>query len=313
MQKRLDSTCELKYRHYNLPVDFPIIAFLGDNWVLPTSDNYSHFHNCLEIGYCHSGEGNLFVENKKFAFSEGDIGFIPQNAIHKGISLKGSGSRWEYVLADTNQLLDQIGADIPGSDKLLYDFPEYSNIIKSSNCPAIQSLVQRILEEFHNKNSNYEMNIRGLYTALIIELIRILPQNSNIKNTDIQSQHVLLPAIIYINNNYGNEIIIEDLSNLCHLSITHFRRLFKTMMNTSPLDYINHLRIRKSCAYLYGNNQSIHVIAKLVGFTTISSFNRHFQMIMGISPSQWRKISISDPHKNEIYFIDDNHSPVFKL
>jgi len=313
MQKRLDSTCRLKYRHYNLPVDFPIIAFLGDNWVLPTDDSYLHFHNCLEIGYCHSGAGSLNVENKSFTFKEGDISFIPQNAIHKGKSLESACSRWEYILADTSHLLDLIGAEIPGSDKLLYDSPEYSNIIKSSNCLTIQSLVQRILLEFHHKKDHYEMNINGLYIALIIELIRMLPQNPEMNSADIKSRHAILPAIIHINNHFNKEIVIQDLSDLCHLSITHFRRIFKSIMNTSPLDYINHLRIRKSCALLYDNSQPILAISKKVGFTTLSSFNRHFHMFMGISPSQWRKISLLDPHENEIYSLEDSFSPVFKL
>lgn len=313
MQKRLDSTSEIKYRHYNLPVDYPIMAFLGDNWVLPVRDSFFHFHNSLEIGYCHSGTGKLFVENKEFEFQESDVSFIPQNAIHKGISQKGAESRWEYIIADTSQLLGQIGAIIPGAEKLLYDSPEYNNIIQSSNHPAIQSLVQRILGEFHEKNANFEMNIRGLYTVLMIELIRTLPQNPNAKKADIRSRHVILPAIMYINNHYGEEIAIQDLSDLCHLSVTHFRKLFKDIMNTSPLDYINRLRIRKSCAFLYGNNESIHGISMKVGFTTLSSFNRQFQMVMGISPSQWRKVSLQDPHKNEIYSFEEGVAPLFEL
>jgi len=298
MQKRPNSNFRLVYRHYNLPVDFPIIAFLGDNWVLLDEIQFLHFHNCLEIGYCHSGEGMLRVENKEFAFEPGNVSVISQNALHNSRSNKGSVSKWEYICVDSKHLFESFFSEIPNARLLLYDSPDFKNIIDNNKNPTIQSIVLAILREFHEKSSEYE--IRGLYLSLMIELTRTISQYNNKNMIHEPPRLIILPSIIYINSNYNKNIKIQELSDLCHLSATHFRRLFKSVMNTSPLDYINHIRIRKSCNFLYSSNKCILEISCIVGFSSVSSFNRHFLLILGISPSEWRKTNAYKHKTNEI-------------
>ena len=312
MQKRPSSE-RLKYRHYNLPVDYPMLVFLGDKWIMPPDGySYVHFHNCLEIGFCHSGEGHIWVENKEIPFTAGDITFIPRNSVHKGQSAKETYSRWEYICTDPKQFLESSGIHIPDIDKLMYDSPDYRNLIAGKENVQIQTLVKRILKEFHDKEENYQMSIRGLFTALMVELTRILPQSTAI-NPVPNGNIVIFPAIVYINSHFSEKIRIENLAELCHMSVTHFRRLFKSVMGASPLDYINHLRIRKSCAYLYANKESIFDISKKFGFLTVSSFNRHFLDIMQTSPSQWRKQNASQNHANEISSYEEDIQHMFKL
>lgn len=52
----------IRYRPYDFPSRFPVLAFLGDNWTISVnSPEYLHFHNGLEIGHCISGNGQLFL------------------------------------------------------------------------------------------------------------------------------------------------------------------------------------------------------------------------------------------------------------
>ena len=100
MQNRSPSSTDLQYRHYNLPLEFPSFAFLGDRWILPDHADSMHFHNCMEIGYCLSGHGTFYVEQKALEFSEGDICIIPENTIHISCSDSRVVSHWEYILFD---------------------------------------------------------------------------------------------------------------------------------------------------------------------------------------------------------------------
>ena len=53
--------------------------------------------------------------------------------------------------------------------------------------------------------------------------------------------------------------------------------------------YINQMRIEHACHLLRTTDQPITSILLQSGFNTKSNFNREFQRIQGISPSQWRK------------------------
>ena len=101
----------------------------------------------------------------------------------------------------------------------------------------------------------------------------------------------LSPALEYIHQHYMNTFPIEDLAALCHLSPTHFRRLFHEQIGTTPLDFLHQVRVAASCALLRTSDSSIASIASQVGYASLSCYNRHFLQNMGATPSDWRKAS----------------------
>ena len=80
-------------------------------------------------------------------------------------------------------------------------------------------------------------------------------------------------------NEYANNIRVEELAKASHMSETHFRRVFESYMNMSPMDYINLMRVQKACDIMKKTNDSMDVVAQKVGFTTTSTFNRNFPKI----------------------------------
>ena len=64
--------------------------------------------------------------------------------------------------------------------------------------------------------------------------------------------------------------------------------IFSKCMNMTPVEYINWVRIKTACDELKRTNDSIGDIAVRAGFSTLSTFNRNFQKVMGISPREWR-------------------------
>ncbi|MNY74794.1 transcriptional activator FtrA [compost metagenome] len=76
-------------------------------------------------------------------------------------------------------------------------------------------------------------------------------------------------------------IHIEELAAICNLSITHFRRTFRACMGSAPLDYLIHMRMQMASALLCHTDSSILSISEKVGYSTLSSFNRHFQDMDG--------------------------------
>ena len=104
-----------------------------------------------------------------------------------------------------------------------------------------------------------------------------------------KSSAMVARAMEYIKRHYDEEIKIGELADWCHISETHFRRVFSSYTNMSPLEYINQVRIRNACEYLKKTDESIAVIASKCGFSTNSTFNRNFKHILGVTPMEWRK------------------------
>lgn len=146
-----------------------------------------------------------------------------------------------------------------------------------------------------DKRPNYQICVKGLLLALSIELNRIQEQASQEPGAEAshkaylpENALIISPALDYIEDNYSTQFPMEDLAEVCHMSLTHFRRVFHTIMRTSPLDYLNSTRIMKACNLLLSTEESILTISEMVGFASVSNFNRHFRSVIRMTPREYR-------------------------
>lgn len=286
-----------EYRYYDLPLEFPVLLLTGERWhISDIKSDRLHFHNHLEIGICFEQSGFMEFESTPLPFQAGDITCIPRNLPHTTYSSPGEASLWKYLYLDTDTLFRGL---VRQSEQLLdlsmTDIPNFRYILNRESYPKIYFLASSIMEEMETKPENYQASVRALSFALCLEIIRIqkavipppLHQPTELLMPD-NSLHIA-PALDYISKHYMHEFTVEDLAEICHLSPTHFRRLFHATTNTSPLDFINNTRIYQACILLKGTEESVLYISEQVGFRSVSSFNRCFAKAMGASPRDWRK------------------------
>lgn len=308
MQNQSSTTPTIFYRPYNLPPNLPVISFVGKNWVpLSVLDNL-HFHNCLEIGICHNGTGKIYVENQTFAYREGDICVIPAYTPHMVIR-DTENSQWEYFAFDPIPFFPKrLWKQLQNADILTDYNPAFRNLLDSETNKRVTPLINEILTEFYAQRSSYRYSLTGLFVSLctiITDYKPTLEPNSKISALRIK------PALQLIHEKYAQKLTCLELANSCDLSETHFRRIFKSITTLSPLEYLNHFRIRKSCALLLSNKYSILETAQMSGFPTLSSYNRNFQAITNCSPSQWIKQQPGISSTHRIVSLDDKNLTSF--
>ena len=282
----------LEYRNYELPPDFPILVLTGDRWhISPVPGKHLHIHNCLEIGLCHSSGGTMVFGDQQVHFTAGDVTCIARNVPHTTWSDPGQASRWSYLFLDADTLL---GPSVLRQHSGLKDAGHFLSdcrlLLHAENQPWLRSLVEEIIEEMQRKAPGYHTCVRSLCTALLIGMLRVYSQEDK---KDVRDPHmsVISPALDYIHENYMLDFPQEVLSSLCHLSPTHFRRLFREQIGTSPLSFLHQTRILKSCTLLRSSALSVTEIADRVGYNSLSSYNRHFSQALGSTPREWRKAS----------------------
>jgi len=90
-----------------------------------------------------------------------------------------------------------------------------------------------------------------------------------------------------------SEISLEELAQLCNMSLSTFKRHFKKIYHTTPNEYLFDKRLENSKKLLATSEQSIDDIALLSGFKTTAHFSRKFKEKFNIPPSQY-KLTLSD-------------------
>lgn len=287
----------IEYRHYSLPVKFPVLLLSGNRWrISDIKSGRLHFHNCLEIGICYSDSGIIEIDDEKIPFQAGDVTCLPRYLPHTTYSSPDTQSLWVYLFVDPDELFKNLfRASEQNLENPLSSFRNYKFILNKAQYPKVYSLATTIVDEMQHQQPNYQESVKGLMLALYIELLRIHHNEKDTqtikttKNEESPNQFfAMAPVIDAIYNNYMNPITVEDLAALSNLSTTHFRRLFHETMGTSPLDFINSTRIDEACKLLRSSDDSILNISEKVGFRSISSFNRFFVKLMHVSPREWR-------------------------
>lgn len=282
----------IEYRKYELPLDFPVLLLDGDRWhISETRSEHLHFHNCLEIGVCLAGSGTMIFNEDAVNFNSGDVTCIPRYFPHTTYSTCGNKSLWSYLFVDLKQLFweffhnSSVNFNIEESA-----FENLPYVMSKQKYPKIHFLIMSIIEEMRHKKKSYRTNIIGLFLSLYIELNRLLTDGSILNSSEGTTKNSLsiLPALNYILENYMHTFKVEHLAELCHLSTTHFRRIFLSIIGTTPLNFVNSKRIDEACLLLQSTDNSILSIAELVGFRSISSFNRYFYKLMKVSPRDYR-------------------------
>jgi AraC-like DNA-binding protein len=89
--------------------------------------------------------------------------------------------------------------------------------------------------------------------------------------------------------NFSNKISLQQLADHCCVSLFHFSRIFKEVMNQSPYQYLTELRLNHSKLLLKSTSQSITEIAFQSGFNSLEHFATSFKQRYKSSPNVLRK------------------------
>ena len=96
-------------------------------------------------------------------------------------------------------------------------------------------------------------------------------------------------ALSFIEQNFQNDISVEDIARFCGLNRSYFGKIFKDTVGRSPQDFLMNYRMVKATELLKMTQLSIGDISNAVGYSNQLHFSRAFKNIYGISPRDWRK------------------------
>lgn len=93
---------------------------------------------------------------------------------------------------------------------------------------------------------------------------------------------------LYINENIGKKITVEELANFSGMSKSNFIRNFKKEFNLTPLKFVKKLRMERAKEIIRETEKNISVIAYEIGYQSASQFTEDFRKFSGVTPTVYR-------------------------
>ena len=95
-------------------------------------------------------------------------------------------------------------------------------------------------------------------------------------------------TLTFIEENFQNDISVEDMAMNCKLNRTYFSAVFKAIMGKSPQEFLISYRMSKATQLLRLTELSIADVGNAVGYPDQLHFSRAFKKVLGQSPRAWR-------------------------
>jgi len=258
------------YLYENIPMNVSPIRLIEFH-SLP-DDFFLHWHEQTELLYLREGEMTVRCGDRIINALAGDCIIVNGNELHEGIS--GN--------------CDFICLYLPPAffEDQYYTF---KHKIKDS---FIEENVLKILEKQKEKKHADLLAVKGYAYLLISHLINNYTENTFTEiryRRHLEKSVKINDAIKYIEDNCFNDISIEHLAHISHMSEGYFCHLFKSVMGKSAKEYILTRRIEKAIDMIKSTDLTIIEIAMQCGFSDANYFSRVFKKYKKCSPSHYRK------------------------
>ena len=82
---------------------------------------------------------------------------------------------------------------------------------------------------------------------------------------------------------------LSSMAQVAHLSVSQFRRLFRTATGVTPNIYLARERVSRARTLLIESNLTLEAIADTLGYSDVYYFSRQFKCHAGAPPARYRR------------------------
>lgn len=178
----------------------------------------------------------------------------------------------------TPSFFEAVAADVPGARAAKFT---------AASLPPNEKSIPLLAEAEAARDANdsgafEELALRFADAALTLQTASHAPTPST------RDQRRVTEAVRRIEADPAASLTLAALARSTGLSAYHFLRTFRRVAGMTPYQYILRMRLMQAALRLRLGTESITAIALEAGFNDLSTFNRRFRRLMGVTPKAYR-------------------------
>lgn len=261
----------------NISIKFNIIRVNVKN-----VEHFLHWHSRHEMCYVLDGECIVYVNDVKHTLRQGDVLVLKSGDIHRYGSCEGDCT--VYITTFDPTLVYMY--DLKGF--CVKSYINRDELVEKGIYDDINYAFNKMYNEIREKEKNHEVIVKTLITNIFCLLGRYFEDEKLREFKDINKFEKFQRALDYLNENYANNVTLEDISKVLNYSVSNIPLMFDKFIGMNFKKYLDTIRIQKSIQMLNNSDESITVIAMQCGFNNIRTFNNVFKSVTGMTPTEMR-------------------------
>lgn len=288
-------------RHYSEKDFFEPGEQIFINRVSEQSGPHIHSHDFIEIAFVASGRGIHTLDGVDYNVSKGDLFVINHDVVH-GFRPGSPDERLiiancvfkpsflDFTLVNSNDFADVARHFLFRSLLPIENNGSPDIKLLGRDLSDIGDIYDRMYREYAMKTDGYTEVLRAYLIELIIKIFRVYRYGDEKRQkVDTQRQRMIKKTIKYMEDNYAEDLKLNDLSMMAFLSRNYFCKCFKESTGMTVLECLQNIRIEQACEMLKTGDSTISAIAVEVGYRDTKYFSSVFKKITGQTPGEYRR------------------------
>ena len=241
--------------------------------------------NHIMFLYVNNGDGNIVEHEKMYPLKQGALYFVGTNKSHYTMPDNPAIYKRTKLFIPLNKFTNILHFCDRDQFKTLFtnDRLIYAQIPTSE-----QSKLDNLFSDLHSYQNDevyYELILFSVCLRLMMYTDQYIAQTPSSSS----SQNFVFNAVKYINDNIGQSLALQELSDAVFVSKYYFCRKFKTTMGLSVMEYILNTRLSLAQEMLLNSKATISDISDQCGFSSVAYFCNIFKRRNGKTPLEYRK------------------------
>lgn len=249
-----------------------------------------HIHSEIEVGMVL--EGTLMLRNSSgtYQIERGELYLINSMESHEFFA-EGQGALLLSIQLST-RLMESFLAELPnirflGNPRIMDYF-----VGKEDRYKLLKMLCVELGYAYLGREMYSEYQCFSLAAQLLYQILREVPNQVLSQQDYLPMQKKtdrILSVTNYIDENFTQKLLLEDVAQREGVSMTYLSHLFKDTLGISFQDYLKKKRFEYACNLIATTQRKILDISISSGFSDVRYLTKLFQERFGCTPKEYRK------------------------
>ena len=235
-----------------------------------------HLHDFYELELIIDGEGIYNIDGINYPIESNRIFLMSPRSFHHVNFTKET----NFI----NLVFTAENCDFNFLEALFLDKTYVSLKLDEDSALFISAVLNELAKSAKNENETQIQYFSHLINSILGKICNLTDKN---KNFDLEIPFI--KAIVYIQNNYTENISLEDVAKLANYNPNYFSNKFKSYMGTTFKKYIADLRFSFAKSLLKNTDLSVIQICYKCGFNDFTNFLCQFKNKYGTTPKKYRQ------------------------
>ena len=184
------------------------------------------------------------------------------------------------------ELVESVMSELPGACCLPFTLP---------NLSPLPELIPLVAAAATARDGTHDVSFEELALSLVARVGTALAganpsarANRLLRDPGARDQRRVTEVLRRIEAQSDQPLSVQQLARQAGMSPYHFLRTFRAVAGMPPHQFLLHTRLQRAAVRLRGSNDRISAIALDAGFSDLSTFNRRFRRLLGLTPGAYR-------------------------